>query len=85
MINPVGSRKQYIRHVSYDRKTGEQLSESYEPYDLKPEISEAESTDMLLRAVVGDVDSYVQKMLKDFEMQGGERTSRDVAHHVKGA
>jgi hypothetical protein len=77
--------KQYIHRVSVDRKTGKKLDETYEPYTEAPEITLEEYTNKLLRATVGDVDSYVSKMLDDLKLQEGERTSRDLIHSAEGA
>ncbi|EPR07794.1 hypothetical protein [Ruminiclostridium papyrosolvens] len=77
--------KQYIHKVSIDRKTGEKLSETYEPYGEVPEITLEEHTNKLLRATVGDVDSYVGKMLEDLKMQERERTPQGLEHRAEGA
>lgn len=77
--------KQYIHRVSVDRKTGEKLSETYEPFVEEPEISTDAHTDKLLRAVVGDIDSYVVRMLDEMEMQEGEGTPRRLRHRAEGA
>ncbi len=77
--------KQYIHKVSVDRKTGEKLSETYEPYGEVPEITLEEHTNKLLRATVGDVDRYVGKMLEDLKMQEGERTPQGLEHRAEGA
>ena len=76
--------KQYIHRVSVDRKTGKKISESYEPYDEVPEITVEEHADRLLRATVGNVDSYVAKMLDDLKKQEGERTSHDKINREDG-
>lgn len=77
--------KQYLHTLTVDRNTGEPLSETFEPHPEEPEISEREFALRFLRAAVGNIDQYVNKMLNGFEMQEGERTSRDGVHRAKGA
>lgn len=77
--------KQYIQTLTIDRNSGESLSETFEPYTEEPEINDKEFALRFLRAVAGDFDQYVNKMLNDFEMQEGERTSRGGMHRAKGA
>lgn len=77
--------KQYIRKTSVDRKTGELLAETYEPYDEEPEITVEVQTNRLLRAMVGDVDTYVGKILDELKMQEGEGTPQRLEHQAEGA
>jgi hypothetical protein len=77
--------KQYIHTLTVDRKTGEPLSETFEPHPEEPEIIEQEFATKFLRAFVGDIRKYVDGMLNEFEMQERERTSQDGVHRAKGA
>ena len=80
-----GMVKQYIHKVSFDRKTGEKLSDTFEPYAEAPEITIEEHTNKLLRAAVGDIDKYVDRMLEDLKKQEEGKTSRQLVRQAEGA
>jgi hypothetical protein len=71
--------------LTVDRKTGEPLSETFEPHSDESEISEQEFATKFLKDFVGDIRKYVDRMLNEFEMREKERTSQDGVHRAKGA
>ena len=62
----------YIHKMTVRRNTGEIISGTYTEDNETPEISDSKYTDMLLYALVGNLDAYIVKMLKDLADQKAE-------------